>query len=282
MTVLIGMNFYRATGGAGRRQERAIRALRALRDVRAVNLQWPDDVYDVDGIPSRPLLCTDSRTVSGREGRRKPVVSEMLDLLAAEAVAAGCRYFVYANSDIAVTPQAVALIAASTGQGLAFVRTEVDPATGAALGAMRFGVDAFAFEASWWQRHRRRFRPYIAGEPVWDNVYLAILLTHSNAELIDRPGMILHEQHDSPWQGSPFDHYTWYLAALDRPYFTLWARFHAEWAPLAETSANEAAIRALRARIFTVRELHRGRAIQWARALKAWVRYAVQQRGGRR
>ena len=277
MTVLVGMNFYRAAGDPGRRQERAIRALRALPDVCVVNLQWRDEPFEVDGIPTRAVLQANSRTISGREGRRKPIISEMFDALAVAAAEHRCRYFIYANSDIEITPQAISLIDGSARDGFAFVRTDLDPETGVPLGPMRFGVDAFAFSVAWWGLHRHRFRAYIAGEPAWDNVYLAVLLTHSNGELIDQQGMVLHQRHDSPWMKSPFDDYTWYLAALDRPYFALWARFHADWVRLVETPAVESAMRALRGRIFTIDELRRGRVVQWGRALKARVRYAVQQ-----
>ncbi len=278
MTVLVGMNFYAVTGDAGRRQERAIRALHALADVRTVNLQWRDDVFEVAGIPALPVLRADSRTVSGREGRRKPIISEMLDALAVVAADHRCRSFLYANSDIEITPAAIALIEGSQRDGFAFMRTDLDPETGIAVGTMRFGVDAFAFDVSWWRRHRHRFRSYIAGEPVWDNVYLSVLLTHGDAELIDQKGMILHEQHASPWKTSPFNDYTWFLAALDRPYFTQWARFHAEWTRLPEASVDAPAVEALRVRIFTLNELHRGRVVQWGRMLKARFRYSVQQR----
>ncbi|HUX33200.1 MAG TPA: hypothetical protein VMV51_04950 [Gemmatimonadaceae bacterium] len=278
MSVLVGMNFYPATGDAGRRQDHAIAALRGLANVSVVNLQWPDAVFAVDGIPTVARLQRDSRTVSGCPGRRKPIISEMLQILATEAMARGCRQFLFANADIEITPAAIAEAARGATDGCVFVRTDLDPVTRAPLGVMRFGVDAFAFDVAWWQRHRKRFRAYIAGEPVWDNVYTAILLTHSNARFLDGEGLVLHERHESPWRGSPFDDYTWYLAALDRPYFARWAAFHAELTQLAKTGPlDPAAVRMLRERVFTPRALWRGRPLQWARALKAGIRYAVRE-----
>lgn len=278
MSVLVGMNFYPATGDGERRQNRAIDALRGLTNVCAANLQWPDEEFAVDGIPTVARLQRDSRTVSGRGGRRKPIVSEMLQVLAEEAEVRGCRRFVFANADIEITPAAIAEAARDGSDGCVFVRTDLDPVTHAPLGVMRFGVDAFAFDVAWWQRHRTRFRAYIAGEPVWDNVYTAILLTHSNAQFLDREGLVLHERHESPWRGSPFDDYTWYLAALDRPYFSQWAAFHAELTQLGDAAAHDAAVvRALRERMFDRRALRRGRPLQWARALKARARYAMRR-----
>lgn len=278
MTVLVGTNFYAATGDAGRRQDRAIRALRALRGVHTVNLQWADDVVEVEAIPMLPVLRRDSRTVSGRRGPRKPIVCEMLDGLAGAAARGGCEYFVYINSDIEITPRAIAVIETKRLEGLGFTRTDRDTATNAPLGTMRFGVDAFAFAVDWWYAHRHRFRPYIVGEPVWDNVYLSILLTHSDGQLIDDVGLLLHEQHPSPWTASPFNDYTWFLAALDRPYFAQWAKFHAEWTRNLEESAVAPDVRAMRERIFAVAEIRRGRFVQWGRILKAWLRYNAQQR----
>jgi len=277
VSLLIGMNFYRATGDAARRQDRAIAALRRLAGVAAVNLQWPDDAFAVEGIPTVDRLIHDSRAVTGRDGRRKPIVGEMLDLLAAEAEARGCDRFLFANGDIEITSEAAALIEETPREGWVFTRTDLDPDTHAPLKTMTFGVDAFVFDVAWWRRHRQRFRPYILGEPVWDNVYTAVLLTHSDAPFVNRVGLVLHERHDAPWRASPFNDYTWFLAALDRPYFSLWARFHAELTRLGSHLASDA-VDTLRRRIFDARALRHGRTLQFARVLKARARYALQQR----
>ena len=104
MSLLIGANFYAARGDEARRQDGAIRALRALTGVRTVNLQWPDAVYDVDGIATAAALRQDSLIVTGRHGRRKPIVSEILGALADIAGRHGCRHFMFANADIEITP----------------------------------------------------------------------------------------------------------------------------------------------------------------------------------
>ncbi|OYV99328.1 MAG: hypothetical protein B7X11_05470, partial [Acidobacteria bacterium 37-65-4] len=176
---------------------------------------------------------------------------------------------------IEITPATIALVDETPREGYAFVRTDVDPETRASIGQMRFGVDAFAFDVRWWGRNRQRFRAYIAGEPVWDNVYAAILLAHSNGGFVDREGLLLHERHESPWRDSPYDDYTWYLAALDRPYFSLWSAFHAELMALGAAGAGADAVDALRNRVFDASRLHRGRVLQLLRAAKARARYAV-------
>jgi hypothetical protein len=278
VSILIGTNYYAARGDEARRQDGAINALRALSGIHAVNLQWPDDVYDVDGIATLTELRLDSRIVTGRDGRRKPIVSEVLGILAAAARQEGCRYFMFANADIEITQAAVALMEQDPREGFVFTRTDVDPGTRASSGVMQFGSDAFAFDTSWWMRNARRFRPYIAGEPVWDNVYTALLLTHANAEFVSREGLILHVRHEMQQQGSPFNDYTWYLAALDRPYFSLWAEFSAGLMRLPDPGFNATAVRALQARVFDARALRRGRVLQWARVQKARIRYAMRRR----
>ncbi len=278
MSVLVGMNFYAAQGDAARRQDRAIAALRVLRGTPCVNLQWPDGRFDVAGIETLAVLHRDARTVTGRDGRRKPIVPDMLDILADAAPARGCSHFLFANADIEITPAAIALIDETPRDGYAFVRTDLDPETHLSAGQMRYGVDAFAFDVRWWGRHRHRFRAYIAGEPVWDNVYTAILLAHSDAAFVDREGLVLHERHESPWRDSPYDAYTWYLAALDRPYFSLWATFHAELTLLGAALADPMAVDALRRRVFDPAALRHGRVVQCLREAKARVRYAVRRR----
>ena len=80
-------------------------------------------------------------------------------------------------------------------------------------------------DASWWLAHRREFRPYILGEPCWDNVYVAKLLCLAGGVLLNREPLVRHETHTIRWQNSPFAEHNGYLAALDRIYFTRWAMY---------------------------------------------------------
>ena len=278
MTVLVGMNFFPATGAAARRQARAMAALKALGRAACVNVQWTDERFEVAGIPTIATLRRDARTVTGRPGPRKPIVSDILDALAPLARDRGCRYFLHTNADIEIAPAALARIEDEGRDGYAFTRTDVDPDTGADLGAMLFGVDAFAFDVSWWERHRSRFRAYIAGEPVWDDVYTAVLLSHSNGQFVTSEGLIRHERHETTWTAGPYAAYTALLAALDRPYFSLWAVFHAELTALRAAGADAAAEEALRRRVFTPGAARRGWLVQQLRAARARARYAMTQR----
>jgi len=143
-------------------------------------------VVEVDGFATHPVLREDSRTASGRPGPRKPIVSEAFDRLAAIAAAEGCRWFAYANSDIAWTQAAVDTVVRGAGQVYAFSRGDVHPATGEVIEMVTARIDAFVVDVAWWGANRRRFRPYIGGEPIWDNVYTAILLAHGDGELLNR------------------------------------------------------------------------------------------------
>lgn len=227
LMIAIGSQFYPAEGDAERRQARARAALLALDGVLPINLQFVDEGFRPEGFLTLPVLKTDSRTVTGAAGVRKPIVAEMFDALADAAERHGCRYFAYLNADIVVTPAALERVRAGDLDGCGFSRVDVDGATGAELGVQVFGLDMFAFDAGWWTRERRRFRPYIAGEMCWDNVYAAILCAHGRGTVItERPG-IFHERHASVWQDGPFAEHNGFLAALDAPYFSRWVDYAA-------------------------------------------------------
>lgn len=221
--IVIGSNFFPSTGDAGRRQDQARRALLALNGVIPINLQFADADWTPPLIETRHVLRQDSRTATGAEGKRKPIVREMLDALAGIADERGCRYFAYVNADVEVTQDAVDRIEARGRDAYAFCRVDVDARSRAHATVQLYGTDLFAADARWWRRQRRRFRPYIAGEACWDNVYAAIACSHGRAEIVhDAPG-IFHERHDADWMAGPFADYNGYLAALDAPYFSRWA-----------------------------------------------------------
>jgi hypothetical protein len=202
--IAIGTQFYPAEADSERRQARARAALLELDGVVPINLQFVDERFEPEGFRTLPVLRQDSRTVTGAAGARKPVVSEMFDALADAARTSGCRYFAYLNADIEVTPAALAPILAGDRDGYAFSRTDVDGVTGAEIGVQIFGLDMFAIDAGWWARERRRFRPYIAGEACWDNVYAALICAHGRGDIInERPG-IFHEHHPAVWNDGPF------------------------------------------------------------------------------
>ena len=223
--IAIGAQFYPATGDAERRQIRARAALLSLDGVIPVNLQFVDEDFQPDGFRTLRVLRSDSRTITGGEGARKPVVSEMFDALAGAARTAGCRYFAFLNNDIEVSQAAIDAILAGNRDAYAFSRVDVDPATGAEAGIQIFGLDMFAIDAAWWDRERHRFRPYIAGEACWDNVYAALVCGYGNGVVInERPG-IYHQRHPAVWNDGPFARHNGFLAALDSPDFSRWARY---------------------------------------------------------
>ena len=276
MSILLGTSAFATRGDAHRRERAALAAWRALRGVTLANLQWPDGRVEVEGFPTHAVLRLDSRTVSGREGPRKPVALELFDRLCALAEGAGCRWFGYANSDVRVTQAAVDRVAAGGREGYAFSRMDFDAQTGEDAGMVLGGIDLFVVEARWWRANRHRFRAYLIGEPTWDNVYAAVLLRHADAVLLNREALVRHERHPAgAWSGSPFARYLQLLAALDRPYFTRWAHYHDRLLELRARGAPEAEELALQRHWFRLRPSPAARAVQALRALKARVRYAV-------
>jgi hypothetical protein len=223
--MVIGARFYPSDEGGSARQARARAAILALRDVVPVNLQFTDETFAPEGFRTLPVLERDARIVTGASGARMPVVSEMLDRLADVACEHGSRYFMFLNADIQVTADAVAWIVENGRDAYAFSRADIDPASGTFAGMMILGIDAVAFDLSWWTRHRHRFRPYVSG-PCWDNVYASIMCTHGNGQIISDRRLVYHEQHPSTWRPEgPYAEYNGFLAALDAPYFSRWVDY---------------------------------------------------------
>lgn len=283
MSIVLGMNAFAATGDGGRRQAEAIAAWRALPGVRLANLQWPDDVYAVDGFETHPVLRADARTVSGREGRRLPVLNEAFDRLAEIATAAGARWFGYANSDIVITPAAIDRVLRDGLEGYAFSRVDYDAQSREDVRIVVPGVDMMVISADWWRAHRHRFRAYLGGETIWDNVYTAILLTHARAVLLNREPLIRHELHPpSDWFNSPYARYLNYLAALDRLYFSRWTEYHRRIIEMrSHGMGDEAAELRMQREVFAWRPTALQRGKQVARALKARALWYTHRRAAR-
>lgn len=279
MGLLVGTNLYDAPGDAGRRQAAAVESLRALRGVAVANVQWPDEVYAVEGVRTLPRLKLDSRGVTGREGKRRPVVSEIFDVLARVAEEEGREYFAYANGDILFSQAAADRILTGRRETYAFSRMDVDAESGAELEMMTYGVDVFAARVDWWRRNRTRFRPYLVAEFVWDNIYTAILLTHSDGVLFNREPLVRHHAHESAAHApTPFAAYTRLLASLDRPYFSLWAHYHHALLELRARGASAEEEMEMQRRIFTLEPSPPARLLQAARAAKARLVYAARRR----
>jgi len=279
VTLLVGVQAYRARGDAARRQACALAALAGLARVARVNLQWPDEVLEVDGFETLSVLRRDSIGATGRRGARKPLVREMFDALCAAAEARGARLFCFANSDIHIPQPLVDRVLAEPRDGWAVSRMDYDGETGRDLEVVTRGVDAFVVSTAWWRRHRRRFRAYVAGEPVWDNVYAALLCGHGDAVVLNRgAGLVRHERHPPAWGASPYAGYTHLLAALDAPAFSRWARYHHALEALRARGAGEAEEWALQHALFRARPSPGERVVQVGRALRARLRWAARRR----
>ena len=276
MTLVLGTHSYQGDPDAMRRQSSAADALQSLSDVLAIDVQWHETAPMRPWVRTVAALRRDSTTVTGRAGRAKPIVSDILDALAAIAEREGCRYLAYMNSDIIISPAAVGLVVAGDHQAYAFSRMDYDSA-GRDTGLVLTGCDAFAFDVAWWRANRHRFRAYILGEPCWDNVYASLLMCHGRGMLVNRGAAIRHEMHAMAWAGGAFAEYNGFLAALDARYFTLWATYHARLTEARARGASEAEERAIAASVFVWRRSPALALKQAARDVRAHVRYRRQR-----
>jgi hypothetical protein len=271
--ILLGVNIYAPKGDAAQRQENCLKSLRALKNVCLVNLQFKTGAIEAEGFETLSDLEGDSLKVTGKKGAQKPIISEVFDVLARQARERGCSYFGYLNSDILVSSAAIDYAIKRGRQAYLFSRMDFDKETDRRLGMLLAGIDFFIVETRWWIDNNWRFRPYIAGEPVWDNVYAAILLCHANAILLNRDPYILHERHSQAWVKSPFAQYTRLLSALDAYYFSLWVKYFERVSELRSRNASEQEEVALQEDIFRWSPSRSERVIQACRNLKARVRY---------
>ena len=222
--VLLGTSISGRAGDTARRESSAQASLKALIDARvadAVNLFFTGE-RGSGAIPSLSRLILDAPGVTGLPGPRKPIVSEMLDVLAAEAAHRGISRIGLVNGDIVVTRAAIDRLNAIDAPFVAMSR--VDVGAGQAEAPMIYGVDFMTVDTAFWARLRRLFRPYILGEEIWDNVYTAIGLCHGGV-LLNRERLVLHERHDTAKTRLPFARYVHLLAARDRAYFTRWCTY---------------------------------------------------------
>jgi len=279
VTLVLGTHTFDASGDAARRQAAALDSLRLLRGVIPVNVQFARAGHSVPGIETIARLNRDSCTVTRRAGPRKPILPDVLDLLCTRAEETGSRRFVFMNADIHLSQEAVDGMSMSAGahDGWLFSREDYDGQTGASLGMATAGTDVIAFSTGWWRQNRARFRPYIVGEAVWDNVYTSIVMCHANAALENRRPLARHEAHPIAWSPGcgPFGRYTQYLAALDSGYFSIWCRYWAGLQDLRCAGAAEEEERALAREVFVWSPGAAARAVQSLRGVRASLRYRL-------
>lgn len=278
--MLIGTHTYAASGDAARRQRACVDSLLRLKHAAIVDVQFVEAPHRLEGVETLAVLRKDARTVTGRAGPRKGILSEMFDALAREAASRDCRYFCFTNADIVWSQPAVDWMLAEGRQAYCFSRRDVDATSAAALDIEVSGVDAIAVDPAWWTANRHRFRDYIVGEICWDNVYTAILMCHANAALENRAGLLRHERHPSgPMPNPAFAGYIRYLTALDAGYFHLWCYYWGRLRALRERGAPVDEEERLARESFVWRPTRAARAIQAGRSLKARVRYGISRIG---
>ena len=274
--MIIGAQFYDAGPEANLRQARAMDALAGLAGVVAIDLQWKPSPAPRPWIRTEAALRQDSCSVTRSTGRVKPIATDAFDALAAIAAREGHRHFLFINSDIAVTPAAVERIANEGKEVYAFGRMDVG-ADGREQGLLLSGLDGFAFDVRWWQAHRRRFRPYIIGEAIWDNVYAAIMMCHGDGVIANRRGEIRHDAHPTAWGRTLFADYNGFLSALDSRYFSLWVAYYARLVEARARGASEEEERGIARDVFVWRRSSAAAARQAGRGVKARLRFRRQR-----
>lgn len=273
--VLIGTHTYRGAAGAMRRQEEAVAAWLTLSGAETVNVQFAREPHDMPGLRTLPLLKESSNSVSGRRGPSKAIVSEILDVLAAEASARSIQYICFTNSDIVFTQAAIDWITGSGKEGYIISREDFDPETRMPIRVEVAGVDVVAVATSWWLANRRRFRRYIVGEACWDNVYTAIVMCHADALIENRRPLVRHERHPMGPMPSPyFGQYVRMLTALDAGYFSIWYRYWDRLCRLRAAGATAEEEASWAREVFVWKPTLRARLVQRGRDAKAIGRYA--------
>jgi hypothetical protein len=223
------------------------------------------------GIETLPLLSQDSLVIAGPGRRTKAMTLDLFDVLASTASSRGHDYFAYINSDIIVLPAAVAEVVSKGRDTYAICRYDVDTADDFGGGRiLTSGVDMFVFSPAWWQRHRRRFRPYVVGDACWDNVYTSVMMCHSNGEILNRDPLILHERHQAFWNDTTSSaRYNGFMAALDARYFAVWCEYFARLERARADGASALAEQDLRERIFVWRPSAAAAVTQSFRSIRA-------------
>ncbi len=268
--MIIGAQFYDAGPEGNARQAHAMDALAGLAGVVAIDLQWQPSPSPRPWIRAEAALREDSCGVTRAKGRVKPITTDVFDALAAIATRDGHRYFLFVNSDIVVTPAAVELIERGGRQGYALGRMDVE-ADGRERGVLLSGLDGFAFDVRWWQANRWRFRPYIIGEAIWDDVYAAIMMCHGDGLIANRRGEIRHAAHPMAWGKTLFADYNGYLSALDSRYFSLWVEYYTRLVEARGREASEEEERAIARDVFV-----------WRRSIRRHCAAGGAQREGAR
>ena len=274
--VLIGTHTWAASADAARRNAAAIASLQALAAVEIVNLQFRDRPHEAPGLRTRAALPRDSNTLTGRLGPRKPIMFDLFDALANEAADRYLPYFCFTNTDILISQAAIDWIRDGGLDAYIFSRRNFDGKTGEPATIEFAGYDVFAIRAEWWRRHRHRFRTYIAGEGIWDEVYTAIVMCHAHAAIENRLSLVRHEAHPMvPVPSKEFGRYIQMLAAFDAGYFSIWCDYYVGVRAMREAGATAEEEAEFARRTFVWNPSVAQRGIQLARNLKWRSLYAA-------
>jgi hypothetical protein len=274
--VLVGTHTWPAGADAARRNAAGIASLLGLTGVEIVNLQFRDRPHESPGLRTLATLPRDSNTLTGRRGPRKPVMVDLFAALAREAAARHLPYFCFTNTDILISQAAIDWVRSGDLDAYIFSRRNFDGETGEPTTIELAGYDVYAIRPEWWQRHHERFRPYIAGEGIWDEVYTSIVMCHATAAIENRRSLVRHEAHPMiPVPSKAFGRYIQMLSAFDAGYFSIWCDYYAGLRRLRESGATADAEAEFARRTFVWNPSLTRRAVQIARHVKWRAKYAA-------
>lgn len=187
------------------RQEYAIGSINQLCaqgfPLKPVNVCFPDENLTPAGWTASPTLQQASHEILKTQAYRLPMTRELFDRCAETALQMDCPYFLFANSDIALTPLLFECVDIFLQRGIDTVmvsRTNIpDPAHPNHNAELYIiGQDVWLCSVAWWLKNRHRFQNYILGIRGWDIVYTSIMLCHSMGFLFNtRGGACYHVNH---------------------------------------------------------------------------------------
>ena len=274
--VLLGTHTWAASADAARRNAHALASLQALHGIDIVNVQFRDRPHEHPGVQTLAVLPRDSNGLTGRKGPRKPVMVDLFDALAREASARELPYFCSTNTDILISQPAIDWIRQAGKDAYIFSRQNFDGPTGAPTTIEFAGYDVYAIRPAWWFDHRHRFRTYIAGEGIWDEVYTTIIMCHADAAIENRLALVRHEAHPMvPVPSKEFGRYIQMLSAFDAVYFSIWCHYYVGVTSMREAGARPEEEEAFAREVFVWRPGAGERAIQLVRNAKAVARYRL-------
>lgn len=167
------------------------------------------DIYDVQftdtkseyNLNNLSVLTRSSKTELKKSVKRLPFVNDIVNILSEIS----CDYFIYTNSDVIIMPSLLQHIEKVKPDCMSCSRLDICDITcfdniKTEAKPVRWeiaGYDTFIFKKDWFLKHKKLFRDYYIGRPLWDVVYTGIMKMYSNGFEIgnNNPPFCMHIHH---------------------------------------------------------------------------------------